>query len=986
MTRTALPMIAAAAMLVCGTRKLAAQVDAGAIVGTIKDQSGAVIPDVKVTLTNEDTGAVQVKTTGSAGEYTFAPLRIGSYSVAAEFHGFQRMDHSHISVDVQQRVAVDFVLPPGEMTQTVSVTSDAPLLQTEDASVGQVIGTKSINDLPLNGRNFTFLAQLAAGVTQDQQDTRGLGASGSFSANGLRPAQNNYLLDGIDNNVNLVDFLNGTAFVVRPAVDAIAEFKVQTNDYSAEAGRSAGAILNATIKSGTNEFHGDVWEFLRNDKLDAANFFENSGGIPKGEYRQNQYGATFGGPIKKDKTFFFADYEGTRIRQAIPSVNTVPTALERSSGYTNLSELLTQGGTRTDALGRTTALGQVFDPATTRVVSCGVADSVTGIVVPCGSGVPNGSAIGYAREPFPGNIIPASRLDPNAIKLLNLYPSPNNSGLFNNYAANPVLQNNDDQFDVRVDQNFSDKDSMFARVSYVNNPQFIPGPFPGIADGGSFAQGYQTAASWNAALSETHSFSPSLLNEVRLGFNRIATTRTQPNSGTLGIPAQFGIQGVPQVTDNGGLGSLFIAGLTTLGSNQFLPSVEYSNTLQFTDNITKNLGRHSIKAGVEIQSLRFSILQPPSGRGAWNFSGVYTEVPTTTGGNTGLAQMLLSPIPGNVPGAANYVGGADNIQASNIANTDMNRQYYGFYFQDDFKVNSKLTLNLGVRWEYFGQLAERYGAQSNFLPSGSSAPSELLLTKQRCGTPFSPDFYAAAKTDNISVVCSGANGLGYSQLGNFSPRVGFAYQVLPKLVVRGGYGIFYGGFENSALLTYSDFPFQFNLSYPNLVPNAPITFPNGAIGTLETGLTSIPLTSAAAQPAGISLLGEDLHNKTPYTQGYNLTLQYEITPNNTFSAGFVGNTVRHLPVYFNPNSPNQILPPGLNSYNYSPYPDFPTGFTSTTFAGDSYYNSLQVNYERRFSFGLSTLANFTWSKCRTDATDVLNETALSYRAPLLPGW
>ena len=209
---------------------------------------------------------------------------------------------------------------------------------------------KAINDLPLNGRNFTFLAQLAAGVTQDQEDTRGLGASGSFAANGLRPAQNNYLLDGIDNNVNLVDFLNGTAYVVRPPVDAIQEFKVQTNNYSAEAGRSAGAILNATIKSGTNQFHGTAWEFLRNDALDAANFFENSGGIPKGEYRQNQFGALLGGPIIKDKTFFFIDYEGLQIRQAIPSVNTVPTALERNSGYTNLSELLTQGGTRTDIL------------------------------------------------------------------------------------------------------------------------------------------------------------------------------------------------------------------------------------------------------------------------------------------------------------------------------------------------------------------------------------------------------------------------------------------------------------------------------------------------------------------------------------------------------------------------------------------------------------------------------------------------------------
>jgi Carboxypeptidase regulatory-like domain/TonB dependent receptor/TonB-dependent Receptor Plug Domain len=962
-----------------------AQVDAGSILGTVRDTSNLAIPGAKVTLTSEDTGLIQVTATGATGEYTFAPIKIGHYSVAAEVKGFQRVEHSKVTVDVQQHVVVDFILPPGAMSQTVSVTAEPQALQTQDASVGQVIGARAINALPLNGRNFTFLAQLSAGVTQGQQDTRGLGASGSFSANGSRPSQNNYLLDGVDNNANLVDFLNGTAYAVRPPVDAIEEFKVQTNDYSAEFGRSAGAILNATIKSGTNEFHGNAWEFLRNDKLDAANFFENAGGIPKGEYRQNQFGFTFGGPIRKDKTFFFGDYEGTRIRQALPSVNTVPTGLERSTDYTNLSELLTQGGTRTDVLGRTFQLGQIFDPSTTRTISCGVPDTVTGITVGCGSGVSTGSQIGFAREPFAGNLLPASRLDPNAIKLLNLYPAPNNSGLFNNFSANPILRNDANQFDIRGDQNFSEKDGLFARVTYVDNPQFIPGPFTGIADGGSFAAGNQTATSINAVLSETHSFSPSLVNEARAGFNRISTTRLQPNADQLGIPAQFGIQGVPQVSSNGGLGSIFITGLNTLGSNQFLPSIEYSNTLQFTDNVTKNAGRHSLKMGFEFQQLRFSILQPPSGRGTWTFSGLYTEVPTTTGGNTGLAQMLLTPIPATVPGASDYVGGADNVTASNIANTDMKRSYYGSYIQDDFKISSKLTVNLGLRWEYFGQLIERYGAQSNFLPS-ASGPSEFLMTNRRCSTPLSSDFHAAAQLDNIKVVCSGLSGLGNSQVTNFSPRVGFAYQLTSKLVARGGYGIFYGGFENSVIETYIDFPFQFTLAYPNLTPNAPVTFPNGAIGTLESGLSAIPLTSAAAEPAGVSFTGEDYHPKTSYTQGYNFALQYQFSQNDTVQAGYVGNTVRHLGVYTNPNSPREILPPGLNQFNYSPYPDFPTGFTYTSFAANSFYNSLQLNYERRFSAGLSVLANFTWSQCRTDAVDVLNFTALSYRASWLPGF
>src|SRR5882762_2780113 len=359
------------------------QVDTGSISGTVRDTGGSVIPGVNVTLTNQGTGQSISTTTKSVGEYTFSPVRIGHYSVSAEMTGFEKIQQNNVTVDVQQKVQVDLLMTLGKTNETVTVNAAPPALQTQDASVGQVIGQQAINGLPLNGRNYTFLAQLAAGVNQGQQDTRGLGSSGAFSANGLRPAQNNYLLDGIDNNVELVDFLNGTHFVVRPPVDAIQEFKIQTNSFSAEFGRSAGAILNATIKSGTNDFHGTLWEFVRNDKFDAANFFENSQGIGKGKSRQNQFGGSIGGPViiphiysGKHKTFFFFDYEGTRIRQAVPYASTVPTALERSSGYTNFSELLTQGGTKTDVLGRTTPLGQVFDPATTRAVACGVPDTV----------------------------------------------------------------------------------------------------------------------------------------------------------------------------------------------------------------------------------------------------------------------------------------------------------------------------------------------------------------------------------------------------------------------------------------------------------------------------------------------------------------------------------------------------------------------------------------------------------------------------------
>lgn len=956
---------------------IAAQVDMGSISGVVRDPSGAGITNAKVVLLNEDTNISVSTNAGSEGQYTFSPVKAGHYSLSGSAAGFRTVKQKNVTLDVQQKLEVDITLSVGQVTETVVVDAAPPLLQTLDASVGQVVEEKAINDLPLNGRNFTFLAQLSAGVTQGQQDTRGLGASGSFAANGLRPAQNNYLLDGIDNNTNLVDFLNGTAYSVKPPVDAIQEFKVETNNYSAESGRSAGAVLNATLKSGTNAFHGAVWEFLRNDKLDAANYFEQ--GVKKGEFRQNQFGGALGGPIVRNRTFFFMDYEGTRIRQANPYVSTVPTALERSSGYTDLSDLLSQGpdpsscmqnpgqsGCVADVLGNGYTLGQVFDPSTTR---------------PAGSG--------FVRDPFPGNIIPADRLDPNAIKLLNLFPAPNNPGLFNNYTSNPVINNDTDQFDVRIDHSITSKDNAFGRLSYVRNPDLIPGPFGGIADGGAFYAGNQFTTSWNSALSETHQFSPTFFNEVRLGYNKLSASRVQPNANTAGIPQQFGIQGIPQGNANGGLGAIYFTGLNYLGSSQYLPSIELSTTSQITDNLSKSLGRHSLKAGFQWQRLGFSILQPIAGRGTWSFSGLYTEVPTTTGGNTGLAQMLLTPIPGTVPGAADYVGGADSVSASNIANTSQKHEYYAGYFQDDFKITPKLTVNLGLRYEYFGQLIENYGNQSNFIPNfvgpTHNGHSTFLLTQKRCNTPFSSDFMTAAATDGIDIVCSSQSGLGVSQKRNFSPRVGFAYQLTPKLVARGGYGIFYGGFENSVVGTYFDFPFQYSLGYGYQVPNAPITFSNGSIATLETGITGIPLTPASVEPGGVSFTGEDYHMPTPYTQGYNLTLQYALSANDTVQLGYVGNNVHHMGTYVNPNTPQEILPPGLSPLSYSPYPDFSSYMTYSTFSGNSHYNSLQANYERRVGHGLSVLGNFTWASCMNDATDVLNPTALfTYRAPFLP--
>jgi hypothetical protein len=993
---------------------LYAQVDTGSITGIVSDPSGALVSGAKVTLINEGTGTSLSTATGADGVYNFSPVRIGSYKLEASAPSFKTEVQAHVTVDVSARVLINFKLQPGAVTETIEVNTTIPVLQAEDASVGQVVDQRNVNNLPLNGRNFTFLAQLAAGVNTPESDTRGNAASGAFTANGNRPAQNNYMLDGIDNNSDTVDFLNGTNFVVLPPVDAISEFKVQTSDFSAEFGRSGAAVLNATIKSGTNQFHGAAWEFFRNDKFDAPDYFEDAGGIPKGELRQNQFGFAVGGPVIRDKIFFFGDYEGFRRVQGTILTGSVPTALERSSGYTNLTDLITgQSGTQTDALGRTIPLGTVLDPATTRAVTTGVVDPTSGIAA---------TSTGYVRDPFgtcgPAttaftlagcglNQLPAGRLDTNAIALLNLYPKPtSSSSLFSNYANSPKLFEHRNSFDSRLDINFSQKDQIFYRFSYVDDPQFIPGIFSGIADGGAFQQGPQTAIAQQSALAETHVFSPTLVNVARAGFNYLNTTRESPVAGQQGIPAQFGIQDVPQVAKNGGLPAFGISGLSTLGSNAFLPSDEVSSTFQLTDDLTKIYGKHTFKMGFEWQHVKFSTLQPPWSHGEYDYSGLFTEIPGVGSGNTGRAQILLTPVASSV-GGPDYVGGPsgngddggvhNGIYASNISLTDNGKNYYGTYFNDDWKVTPKLTLNLGLRWDFFGLVYEHHGAQANFVPGGSPTGSPMyILPGGTSSADLSASFISLLAKDGIGLDITNryGKGLGNSQKANFAPRVGFAYQVSPKLVARGGFGMFYNGFENRG---YSpnlgeNYPFQFNFQFQPPDPGHPVTYtgctspaatPIGS-ATLETGFSCTPLLPTAVNASGLALRGIQFDYQTPYTMSGNFTLQYELTPTLSVQAGYVTSLARHLEVFPNSNQPTEITP--TNGSAILPFPDFGEAGSYAITEGSSFYHSLQTKAEKRFADGLNFLATYTWSKTRTDAVDLLNNgNNQGYRAPEVVG-
>jgi hypothetical protein len=1017
-----------------------AQVDEGSITGVVQDATGAVVPNAKVTLLNTDQGLTTTTTTNDSGNYTFSPVRIGNYSVSATATGFSTTTQQHVTVAVSQNARVDIQLKPGSETQTVEVSTAPPELQTEDASVGQVVSGQSVNNLPLNGRNFTFLAQLSAGVNTPQADTRGNAANGAFAANGLRPSQNNYLLDGIDNNSDNVDFLNGTNFVVLPPPDAIAEFKVQTSDFSAELGRAAGAVLNATVKSGTNEIHGDVWEFFRNDILDAADWFENNNGIKKGELRWNMFGGSIGGPVIKNKVFFFGDYQGFRhVQGNTQSGIAVPTVLQRNSGYSNLSEIITANASsaaRTDALGRAIPVGVVLDPATTRAVTAGVVDPVTGIAA---------ATTGYVRDPFglntcgggtislaacPGlNQIPAGRIDPNAVKLLNLFPLPTTTGVSSNYAVSPNLYQHNNQFDVRGDFDPSDKNQIFARASYWDNPQYIPGPFGGIADGGGFQQGVQTAKSFQGVAAFTHLFSPTTVNVARFGWDHLHTSRFGPEGSNFGIPAQYGIPGIPQTTENGGLPAFSFGGLQTLGSNSFLPSDETTQTTQVVDDFSKVYGAHSFKLGIEYQHVVFNTLQPAWSHGQFDYDGTFTDVPNNNSSTTGIAQFILPPTTAIAAAGANgvnYSGGSDQVYASNINKTYDERMYFAAYIQDDWKVTPQLTLNLGLRWDYFGPINEQNGGQANFVPSLNGTPTFIIPAsgkdnRELSSTANNPSlagngFIDLLGKDGIALLSTDKYGKGLlkPQYSNFAPRFGFAYQVNPKLVARGGVGLFWNAFENQGYGPNigENYPFVYNFDY---VPKVPTGSPSGLVNvaptsygtpftgcgtagaggtaTFESGFSCLAFTPLDVNASGLGLQGLQFNFVTPSTVAANLSLQYALTHAMSAQVAYVLTKADNLQMNLGANSVTALLPYNASTTGavggaggLEPFPDFGGGSEGRMW-GASIYNGLQTKLENQFSNGLNYLITYTFSKTMTDAGDLLNGGSLNgARAPYVPGF
>lgn len=917
------------------------QADQGAITGLVQDATGAVVPNAQVTLTNIDTGLALQGQTDSSGNYVFSPVKIGSYNISVTAAGFSKTTQQHIELHVQERISVNIQLKAGETSSEITVTTAPPLLQTEDGSSGQVLESKTINDTPLNGRNWVFIAQLTAGVAP-ASGARGQ-KGGDFDANGQRAEQNNYIMDGVDNNVNVVDFFNGASYVVRPPPDALAEFKVQTGSYSSEFGHSAGAVVNASIRSGTNNIHGSMWEYIRNSAFDVREFFQ--GNSPIAEYRQNQFGATLGLPIIKDKLFFFGDLEANRIVFGeTHSGLTVPTAFMRTGNFSELlNPSLVSGGNTI----------QLYQPN----------PNANGTTLIAGNRL---------------DLAPGVTLDPVALKILSLFPAPNQGvpgQTYNNYTSQTNTLDNTFQWDTRADWNITKKDQAFGRYSYNHEPATHVAPFGPILDGGGFGDtGQVVQLGENFAGSESHEFTPTLANEFRFGYNYMHTTGLQNNANNPTAASSLGLGGIPYAPTNGGLPAFSVSGISGFGSPTFYATNEYENVYQILDNVTKVLGNHTLKAGVDIQRIRFSTSQPTQPRGSYTFNGQYTGRQGTPNTGFGVADFLTN----------NF----NNAAISNTFTSDDVRFNRAFYVQDDWKASRKLTLNYGFRYDYSTPYLERHDNQAAFVPtSGPTAGASTgnyLIPKSKQGIALPNAFTRLLAADNINIVYSDNRYLVNPQKTNIAPRVGFAYKATEKAVVHGGFGLFFGGLESTGYYPNlgENFPFEFDSGFGASSCSAGGLCPTNGF-KLETGFTNAinaGLLNAIQQP---SLRGSEANVRTPYSEQYNLSVEYGISNSMVAAVAYVGSVARHLQSFPNPNGQVALTPSGFSGYTntsgdrvnpFLPYPHF-GGISYTAYDGVSSYNSLQAKVEKRLSHGWSYLATYTFSHSLDDAPTPLGSTA-----------
>ena len=900
------------------------------------------MPAAEVALTNVGTSERRTAETDNAGNYQFVSLVPGRYRVDIQRTGFKHLTRDEIVVEVAAAVRIDATMQVGDVAQTIEVQAQTPLLQTETSSLSEVVEGRKVQEMPLNGRNVFNLITLVPGVLpQGQSMTNPSGQNifsfGNFQVGGsVQAGQSAAYLDGAPLNS-----AHGNVFVLVPSQDAMQEFRVQTNNLSPEFGRFSGGVINLTSKSGTNDFHGGAFEFLRNKVLNANTFFNNRSGIQRPPFTQNQFGANIGGPIFKDKTFFFFGYDGFRLRQGQAFLTTVPTDAMRAGDFSNLRRA---DGTQVP----------IYDALST----CGV----------LGNAACTGGAT--TRQPFLNNVVPVSRIDPAARILTKEWARANLPGqqftFVNNFAANASVGGNNDQYNARIDHGLSEKQRIFGRFTYWTNFS-LPGPDP-FQSQTYIDRGPEHWQTHSFVFADTYTFSPTTVGDLRLSWSRFAYDRVPGSTGvdlsTIGFPAAENTQ-VTFAT----LPELRVPGYVDIYTSYGVGSVifEHNDTYSVAPSLTKIAGAHTFKFGGEIRRQTDNYIQVQPGGGSFSFSNVLTSVNPFAPGNTGNAfasYMLGYGSSGSIPVLSPYAA----------------RNYFaGLYFNDAYQVTNKLTLNLGLRWEMPFPFSERYDRYVVFLP-GEDSP----LAKPT-GLPVKGRLGLVNSSDNPSR----AGGETHWRL--FAPRVGFAYRVTNKTVVRSGYGISYeitDGGGGSALTSIST----------NWVP------------TLDGGVTpsatlSNPFPGGILQPPQRDpsyqtvVLGSSITAPVPnfqrfaYIQQWNFGVQRELPDGTTVEVSYAGAKGTHIGSVVLNQLPDQFLSLGTRlqqqvtnpfyglipssggtlanptvAYGQllRPYPQY-TGVTMSLNGNrDSVYHSMQVKVEKRFRGAGSVLGAYTYSKLISD--------------------
>jgi hypothetical protein len=865
--------------LLCCTSPVIGQVNEASLTGLVTDESQAVVVNATVTAQNKATNFTQIAHTDPSGFYSFLSLPIGAYIVKVEQTGFDASS-AEIVLETAQKARHDFTLRVGQSKESVVVESDAATLSTEDASLGAVVNNNIVADTPLYLRNWDDLLRLVAGVQSnrytDQSGATSAGRTGAFNVHGVHSLQNDFILDGVDNNTFSENVQELSTQGSRPSVDTIQEFKVITNPYSSEYGRSPGAAVAVTTKSGTNQIHGLAYEYLRNQLFDANDFFSNKSGLKKPENNQHQFGGDLGAPIVRNKLFGFFNYEGTRIHRGVSRISTVPLPNERIGDFS------------------------------------AAAGSVNGIKYPTIYDPSTG-------KPFANNQVPAGRLDPFATKIMALFPLPNLSGQLNNFARNALLTDSNDSYDGRADWVASTSDSVFVRYSYSNRSRFIPGFYGGIADGTSTsAWGRQTLKAQNLAIGWTHTFAPTLINELRIGFLRNVSVAQQDPFGKNQVD-QF----VPGVPENpavaGGISQISLANFTFIGSPDFLPKQQVPQQYQWFDALSKTVGKHSLKFGIDLRAPMRNVFQDePGTRGSLGFDKIFTCQRGTNGqctGNSGIsyADFLLG-----------YVKSA---QLTNVFFVDQRLWMLSGFVQDDFKFSRKLTLNLGLRYDFSTPALEGKNRMANFDPSANGGTGGLVFAKD------------GSLSDRALV---------QANKRNFAPRIGIAYALNQKTVLRTGYGIYYMLFERFGSED------QLALNPPSLINNTPAVSSTATapVFFLRNGFPSNFLDPTQLDLRRVRIRAVNPKTPTPYVQQWSFGLQRELPFKMLGAIDYVGTKSTHLDVLSDFNQPIANTLP-FSNFGYIEYQS-PIGFGT--------YHGLEATLERRFADGLSLRFAYTYSR------------------------